>query len=473
MKETNIKGPFVRSSNSTTKIMINVIVALIPIILFSVYKNGYIPYIHNKTDIIGLLYPLLFVLISSFSTFIIEVIGALVQGKRHNELKDYIKYSYAFIPGIFLGLILPINTPIYILIFGSIITSVLGKLLFGGFGNNVFNPALLGRLFIIYCYSSLITQSGGYLNSYELDAISHATPLSNLGVVEGIGNYDLLVKPYGSLWNFFVGTIPGCIGETSSLLCLAGLIYLILTKSVKWKIPVCYITTVFIITFVIGISNGLGLWYPLFQILSGGLMFGSIFMATDPVTSPVTKFGQVLYGIFLGILTVIFRYLTPYPEGVLTSILTMNMFVFIIDKIGVKVNSNKNKKIIYLIIPIIIIIGVVLKINSLYVVSDVKDPNYNILESSSTKYIVTEKGFSGNIKAEILFKNSKIDSINILEYSDSYFSKVLDANYIDKLIQEQNNIDNLDTVSGATISSTALKKMVINTLNDYEENYEK
>src|SRR5574344_2244659 len=136
-------------------------------------------------------------------------------------------------------------------------------------------------------------------------------------------------------------------------------------------------------TFIIGSINGLGIWYPLFQILSGGLMFGSIFMATDPVTSPTTPFGTILYGLFLGILTVLFRFLTPYPEGVLTSILTMNMFVFIIDDIGLKARYNK-KYFYFLLIPILIIITSSIIIGNSYnqKISDT-DTGYNIISEET------------------------------------------------------------------------------------------
>lgn len=471
-----IKGPYMKAKNNTNEMMIHLIIALIPIILFSFYKNGVIPYFYNKTNLLGMFYPIIMVLITSLSTLIFEVLYVKLFLKEEN-IKKYIINSYSFIPGLFLGLILPINTPISILILGSFIASIVGKMLFGGFGNNIFNPALIGRLFIISAYAMVISNNGGYLNSYEVDTISGATPLSNVSLVSSIGTYDTLVKPYGTLMDFFIGTIPGALGETSALLCLIGFIYLTLTKTIKWRIPTFYIGTVFIMTLLIGLSNGLGIWYPLFQILSGGLLFGSIFMATDPVTSPTTPIGQVLYGLSLGLLTVIFRYLTPYPEGVLTSILTMNMLVFIIDKIGLKGRLDYKKVILPFVFLIVLILSLPFFISSKYQVVEKGDPNYNIVSSekvgNNILYVVTQKGYVGDIKAKIIINNSKILTLEILEQNESFFEKVMDADYINKLINEQNNIINVDTVSGATISSTALKKMVINTLEDYGEKYEK
>jgi len=473
---SKLTGPYIKSKNTTNKIMKNIIISLIPIVLFSFYKNGIIPFNQNKTGFFGMIYPLMFILIGTLSTGLFEGLYAKFILKE-KDLKRYLINSYSFIPGLFLSLILPINTPISILILGCFVSSIIGKMLFGGFGNNVFNPALIGRLFIISTYAIVISNNGGYLNGYEIDTISGATPLTNASMIEEIGTYESLVTPYGTLLDFFIGTIPGAIGETSALLCIMAFIYLTITKTIKWRIPVFYVGTVFIMTLLIAISNGLGIWYPLFQILSGGLLFGAVFMATDPVTSPTTPIGQVIYGLLLGILTVVFRYLTPYPEGVLTSILTMNMLVFIIDKIGLKGRLDYKKTILPFVIISILVFTIPIGISAKYNKKEnTNDPNYNIISSekvgNKVVYVVTQKGYVGNIKAEITINNSKILSIEILEQNESFYQKIVDANYVNKLIKEQNNIKDVDTISGVTVTSNALKKMVINTLEDYGENYE-
>lgn len=475
MKEVHVvDGPFLKSSNSTKKIMRNLLLALLPIVIFSIYKNGYIPFKYGKVSILGIIYPLVFILIPAAISFFTELLYAyFILHLRKRKLKEYIRNSYSIFPGLFLGLILPINTPISIVILGALIATIIGKLVYGGFGNNIFNPALIGRLFVISMYAAVITTNGGYLNSYEVDTISSSTPLSNASIVEGIGTYQDLVVPYGTLKDFLVGTIPGAIGETSALLCIIAFIFLAFTKTIKWKIPTVYVLTVFLITYLIGGINSLGIWYPLFQVLSGGLMFGAVFMATDPVTSPVTPVGQVLYGIFLGILTVIFRYLTPYPEGVLTSILTMNLFVVILDKIGSKARFTLKKSLIVFIPSVLLAFGSGLYIGNIYASSNgINDPNFNIVSKeqfgNKISYIVTEKGYSSDIKALIEFENNKISKIEILEQEDSFYSKVEDAKYVDKLFKNQVALDDLDTVSGATVTSTALKKLVINTITDYK-----
>lgn len=467
------KGPFLRDKNTTNKMMFHLLVALVPIILFAFYKNGIIPYSEKSVGLFGLFYPLIFIFIATLTSFLTETLYALFFLKKKNEdLKNYIKYSFSIFPGLFLSLVVPINTPISILILGSFCASLVGKMLFGGFGKNIFNPALIGTLFITSTYSLVIANNGGYLNAFELDTLSTATPLSNLKTVESIGTYESLVRPYGSLKDFFVGTIPGTLGEVSALLCIIAFFYLAFNKVIKWKIPVVYVLTVFIMTYIIGEMNDLGIWYPMFQILSGGLMFGAIFMATDPVTSPTTPIGQIIYGLFLGILTVIFRYLTPYPEGVLTAILTMNMFVFIIDKIGFKSRFDIHNSIKAFVFAWMAIIAISVYVAGGYKITSNVDINFKILEKkmndSTVTYVVTQKGYVGNIKAKITISNNVVESFEILEQNESFFSKVSNEDYINKLIKNQNNLSTLDTVSGATVTSNSLKKMLINTMNDFK-----
>lgn len=458
--------PLMKQKNKTSKIMLNFIISLLPIIVFTIYKNGYLPYIKGY-DVLSF-YPLIFIVIGTFSTFIFELLFTFIKTK-----KIKIKNTYSCIPGLILSLILPINTPITILIFGSFMASIFGKMLFGGFGQNIFNPAGIGRLFVISTYALVI---GGYANPYELDTVSSATPLSNAAMQTGIGTYETIVEPYGNLSTFIFGTYSGAVGETCSILILISLIYLMLTKTIKWRIPLTYISTVFIGTLIIALMNGQGLWYPIFAVCTGGLLFGATFMATDPVTTPVSKKGQYMFGLGLGILTITLRYLTPYPEGVLTSILTMNMLVFILDKIGVE--QKKYPIIILIIIAILIPIFIGYKTSS--VESNV-DNNYKILnilkDNEKITYTVTQKGYMGPIKAKIVIEDGKILEYEILDHTESYYQKVEDANFINKLLKEQVTLKEVDTVSGATVSSTALKTMLLNTLDGYNnknyDNFEK
>ena len=460
-------GPFLRSKNSTNKIMLHLLVALLPIIIFTVYKNGYIPYSHGLISFIEMFNPLLTIFIGALTSFVVESIYALILKK-----KNYIKNSYAFFPGLFLALILPLHTPIYIVVIGSVIASI-SKIIFGGFGKNMFNPALVGYLFIILVFSSILT-TDNYFNQYELDTISSPTPLTNASMVSGIGSYDELVEPYGDLSNFLIGTIPGSLAETSALLCIVAYIYLSFTKTIKWRIPLVYVATVFIITFGIGRLLGEGIYYPLFHILSGGLMFGAVFMATDPITSCVTPIGQILQGILLGIITVVFRF--TGVEGVAYSILIVNALVFFLDKIGMVSRFNLLKSIIWFVIVWIIVIALTVILAASRRVEGNKDPNFDITSKeevgNQTIYNVSQEGYGGKIRAKVIIENDRIVSLEITSHHETAnrYQLVLDSDYINQLINNQDNLDGLDTVSSATVTSNALKKLVINVLEDYKPN---
>lgn len=460
-------GPFLRSKNSTNKIMLHLLVALLPIIIFTVYKNGYIPYSHGLISFIEIFNPLLTIFIGALTSFVVESIYALILKK-----KNYIKNSYAFFPGLFLALILPLHTPIYIVVIGSVVASI-SKIIFGGFGKNMFNPALVGYLFIILVFSSILT-TDNYFNQYELDTISSPTPLTNASMVSGIGSYDELVEPYGDLSNFLIGTIPGSLAETSALLCIVAYIYLSFTKTIKWRIPLVYVATVFIITFGIGRLLGEGIYYPLFHILSGGLMFGAVFMATDPITSCVTPIGQILQGILLGIITVVFRF--TGVEGVAYSILIVNALVFLLDKIGMVSRFNLLKSIIWFVIVWIIVIALTVILAASRRVEGNKDPNFDITSKeesgNQTIYNVSQEGYGGKIRAKVIIENDRIVSLEIISHHETAnrYQLVLDSDYINQLINNQDNLDGLDTVSSATVTSNALKKLVINVLEDYKPN---
>ena len=458
-------GPFVRSKNSTNKMMMHLLIALIPIVIFSIYKNGYIPYSHGLISFIEIFDPIVKIFIGSLTSFVIESIYALIFRK-----KNYLKNSYAFFPGLFLALILPLHVPIYVLVIASIVASV-SKLVCGGFGKNIFNPALIGYLFVVLAFSSVLT-TDNYFNAYELDTISKPTPLTNASMVSGIGDYEQLVEPYGSLSDFLIGTIPGSLAETSALLCIVAFIYLTVTGTIKWRIPLVYVTTVFLITFGIGRLLGQGIYYPLFHLFSGGLMFGAVFMATDPVTSAVTPIGQILQGFLLGIITVIFRFVGV--EGVAYSILIVNAVVFFLDKIGMVSRFNFIKSLIWFILVWLIIIGVTIGLALTRKTEDDKDPNFEIIDKTKqdniTVYTVTQKGYGGKIEAVVKIENDRIVSVEVTSHRETAnrYQLIIDSDYIAQLINNQDNLDNVDAVSSATVTSTALKNMLVNVIKDYK-----
>ena len=463
------KKTFLKSKDNTTNIMYSILVILVLFILFATYKNGIYPTIKGYGSLYLLFKPLIFSSIGAVVCLFTEYLYYVIKGDKKSFYYLFTS-SYAIIPGVFLSLIIPINTPIWLVIIGSIIAS-LSKVLMGGLGKNKLNPALVGSLFITIIFSSL---TGGYLNPYEVDVVSSATPLTNMTASGYLVTYDNLVKPYGSLFNFLFGNIPGAIGETCSLLCIIAFIYLTYKKIIKWRIPTSYIGSVTIISIIICLTKGIGIWFILFNILSGGLLFGAVFMATDPVTTPITRRGQVISGILMGIITMGIRYLTPLPEGVLISILIVNIITIFINKLSVKLYDKKN-------IGNIILIGIILLciISSFVIGKNIitkpLDDTYEILskvkDGTTTTYEVKGMGYAGkgSIKLKIIFTNNNISNIEVISSHETYTNMIYSNDYLNKIINNQNNLDNLDAISGCTYTSKYLKEIVEKTKEDYNK----
>ncbi len=240
--------------------------------------------------------------------------------KRKSTLGDL----SAAITGILLAFNLPSNMPLYMIVVGALVAIGVGKMAFGGLGNNPFNPALVGRVFLLISFPAKMTSwpvPAGIAASY-IDAETGATPLNLIGQIAG-GNTAAADQLPG-LGDLFLGNIGGCIGEVSAVALLLGLAVLLLSKVITWHIPVSIITTVAVLTGIMWFVNPVLYVNPLYHLFSGGLLLGAIFMATDYVTSPMTPKGMVWYGIGIGLLTVIIRYFGSYPEGMSFAILIMN-----------------------------------------------------------------------------------------------------------------------------------------------------
>ncbi len=263
---------------------------------------------------------LVITLISVISCVLTEAISQKLLN-REVTIRD----GSAVITGILLAYVIPPGVPYYLPVLGGIMAIFVTKQLFGGLGFNIFNPALIGRAFLMATFPVAMTSAWitpKYLK-YSADTISSATPLF---IVKHYG-IEALIQKYGSLGyiykNFFLGLRPGCIGETSALLILVAGLYLIYKGYIKWYIPVSMIGTIALLTWIFGGDHLFG-GNALVAILSGGVMLGAFFMATDYATSPNYKTGQLIYGAGIGALTVLIRLKGGYPEGVCYAILLMN-----------------------------------------------------------------------------------------------------------------------------------------------------
>ena len=302
-------SPFLRDASvSTRRLMGDVVIALIPTALAAIWFFGA---------------PALALMLVSV---VFAVLSELVYEKITHQ-KTTIDDLSAVVTGLLLAFNLPANAPWWMAAIGSIIAIVLVKQMFGGIGQNFINPALAARTILMLSWAGLIAATalpaGGQLfglTTVPVDAVASATPL---------------VSSSYSLWQLFIGDVPGMLGETCKLTLILGGVYLIVRKVIDWRIPVFFIGTSFILFWIqtgVIYSVESGTENALYQILSGGLLLGAFFMATDYVTRPVTKKGQYIYGIFLGLLTGIFRVCSASAEGVSYAIILGNLLVPLIER---------------------------------------------------------------------------------------------------------------------------------------------
>ena len=313
-------SPHAHSPVTTQTIMRDVLIALAPALIGSVCFFGF--------------RALMVTLVSAAACVFFEW-GYCKLMKLHCKTYDL----SAVVTGVLLAFVCPVTIPYWTIILGDLFAIVLVKMLFGGLGKNIVNPALAGRAFM-FSWPVLMSNwvKVGFSNAAGLlstaDAVTAATPMSAMH--QG-------VMPEESVLNLFLGNVGGCIGETSALLLIIGFIYLLYRKVITARIPVAFIGTVAILTFLFPQGNDRIAWMAA-QVFGGGLMLGAIFMATDYVTSPLTRLGQVVYGIGCGVLTVLIRYFGGYSEGVSYAILCMNCCVVLLDRIGRPVKFGAPKK---------------------------------------------------------------------------------------------------------------------------------
>lgn len=313
-------SPHAHSPVTTQTIMRDVLIALVPALLGSIYFFGF--------------RSLLVTLVSAAACVFFEW-GFCKIRKLHCKTYDL----SAVVTGVLLAFVCPVTIPYWTIILGDFFAIVLVKMLFGGLGKNIVNPALAGRAFL---FSWPVIMSNwvkvGFDNAAGLlstaDAVTAATPMSAMH--QG-------ALPEESILDMFLGNIGGCIGETSALLLIIGFIYLLYRKVITARIPLAYIGTVAILAFLFPRGNDRIAWMAA-QVFGGGLMLGAIFMATDYVTSPLTKLGQIVYGIGCGVITILIRYFGGYSEGVTYAILCMNACAVLLDKIGRPVKFGAPKK---------------------------------------------------------------------------------------------------------------------------------
>lgn len=319
MKLKLAAAPHFRTNDSTRKIMLDVLIALLPALIVSTWVFG-----------VRALYIML------FSMVLAELIDfTIVKFIRKN--KNYVPDLSASVTGLLLGMNLSMAVSWYHILIGVAFSIIIGKQIYGGLGQNIFNPALVGRVFMVVSFPGVMTTwikpfyYQNVDNALSLSSIDTFTGASALGILGNSGE-EAALQTY-SYMDMFIGRIPGSIGEVSALALIIGFVYLVLRGRIKITVPLSYIGAVLVISSIFYLFDPTYAT-PLFHILSGGLMLGALFMATDMVTSPMSKKGQLLYGAGMGLITMVIRYFGAYPEGVSFSILIMNALVPLIDLWG-------------------------------------------------------------------------------------------------------------------------------------------
>ena len=299
-------SPHIHGGDSISKNMYGVLIALVPAFLVSLYYFGLGALIVTATSVVAcVLYEYL------IQKFLMKKEPTVCDGS-------------AILTGVLLAFNLPSNLPVWIILIGALAAIGIGKMSFGGLGNNIFNPALVGRVFLLISFPAQMTMwpEVGQLTAYT-DATTGATVLSLMNE----GALDKLP----TLVDMLLGKMGGSLGEVSALALLLGLVFMLWKKIITWQIPVSILLTVFVFTGIMHLVNPVQYASPFVHLLSGGLMLGAIFMATDYVTSPMSKNGMLVYGVGIGILTTVIRLFGSYPEGMSFAILIMNAFTPLIN----------------------------------------------------------------------------------------------------------------------------------------------
>ena len=343
-------APYIRKETSVKRMMIDVLIALLPVVIFAVYRFGFDAVVR--------------ILLSLVVFLTVEIVSSLMRVKPHPSIKDRkekfiarwktLTINHATAPlvsAVIFAMIIPANLSLYVVFIGALSGSLIAKAFFGGLGSNIFNVAGVGRVVIGLSFASQFSYPG-------VDAVTGATPLQ--AIKDSLLNIPTMLDTY-SLQDLFLGNIPGSMGEISALLILVGGLYMFIRKAADFRVSLSMILTVAVMVAVGAIAVGGDVTNTvLYHLLAGGLMFGAIFMITDPVTSPVTKPGRWIYGLVVGAIVVFIRLFGAYPEGVVFAILLGNIFVPLIDYYKWSKNKYSIKFVIGYVVALAILSFIVL-----------------------------------------------------------------------------------------------------------------
>lgn len=462
-------NPNLREKLTTQQIMLRLTIGLLVVYAFGLYHA----YTLGTTYLVN---TIILMVVAVACALLTEAIWALVT--KEKNVIEYLKNSFGWVTAIIIVLTVTYDTHPYAVGVATVIAIFFGKLVFGGFGQNIFNPAAIGRAIL----------GTSFAGNKIVDALSGATPASVLdsaGWMVDAEDYAIYLADFGGLKNTLIGLYEGAIGETSTLLLIVVGIYFALRKVIDWRVPVTYIGVMFLGTTIIGLVNGLGMIYPLMFICTGGIFFGAIFMLTDPVTNPNTRVGRIIYAGIAAILTVLIRVFGSLPEGVVFSILIANMLTCVIEKFtdGSQIKDLKKFNIV---VPafLVILVGCIglcgsgLTINSyksIYALPefehgdtvkinaegipalDTSLGNREVKGREGNTFDVVAQGFNyegGRNRFTIVVEDGVIKSIELTKFSDTkgVGDVIENAGFLGQFVGKGLE-DEIDVYAGATLSS--------------------
>ena len=464
-------APNYRCELSTKRIMNELLIGLLVVYAFSLYY-------YSTLGSAYLVQALLIMVVSVVSCVATEVVWALVTKKN---VKEFLSSSFPYITGVILALMVPIQTSLYAILISSVLCILFGKLVFGGFGQNIFNPAAFGRAIIFAAFAGLTTKT--------VDIVTSVTPTTLMAstyhwFVTDSALVSELMEAVGGLSNLAVGMYSGALGETSAILIAIVAVVLALRKVIDWRIPVVYVGGVFVITAIMALVFGMGMWYPFYHILTGGLMFGAVFMATDPVTSPTSATGRTIFALGCAILTVLIRVKANLPEGVLYSILIMNALTPMIERFCdcEQVAGAKKALMSFIGVGVVGCGACLLALSTVTPASASAAPAGKTLNADSSEVtastatiVSNENGvvtvdvdsYMGVNQFEITIADGAVESVKVNSIGDTpgYGDLIDNEDFLSQFVGATEGNVSVDAVSGATMSSGSAVQAVITALS--------
>ena len=475
MKFSYRPSPNFRSKRHTSRIMMDLTVCLVAVLLSSAVYYGIV---------YGAAVGIRAVLMAAVSVISAVATEAAYFKIRKYDVKKELSHSYSWVTALILTLITRIDVSYYALIVATVICIVIGKLVFGGFGQNIFNPAAFGEAIIMNNFAASKARD---ITAKVYDTLSGGTPMAAMNSYGWIIQKDAFggfIEQFGGFGNMAMGGYPSVIGGSCAIVILLCGAFLLWRKDINYHLSCTYLAVLFIISLIVGLYHGAGVQYALFHVLGGGVLFGTVFMMTDPVTTPITIPGRVIFAVGCAALTMILRWRSNLPDGVLFSILLMNMLTPAIDRLS---DGNQIKNRVQIRNKVLGVSAVIILITLLVGFFGIEAKQPQRTASGSTAALNAEdfsaneaectdqgggvfacraKGFEGVNEATITVKDGKIESIVVTGFHDT--AGVGDLAVADAELARYAGatLDSaIDATSGASFTSASLRAMAAAALN--------